>query len=177
MSLLDVERVAVRWTRRLAVGGGWLLLGVAGVTVADALLRSAFGRPIPGTFEATELVLGAVIFFTLPYAGLIDGHVSVDVLTRRLGPRGRHVVIAANALVTTGLLGVITVEMAALAWEYGAINLTTITARIPVFPFIAPVTGAAALATGASLVQAAGAAIRAFRPGLPPLPVPPRSAQ
>ena len=46
MSLLGLERVALVWTRRLALLGGWLLLGVALVTVADALRRSLFGRPI-----------------------------------------------------------------------------------------------------------------------------------
>jgi TRAP-type C4-dicarboxylate transport system permease small subunit len=175
LTLLDFERAAVRWTRRLALGGGWLLLGVAGATVADALLRYAFGRPIQGTFEATELFLAAIIFFGLPYTGLIDGHVSVDMLTGRLGPRGQHLVIAVNAVVTAVLLGVITVEMAVLAREYDAIDRTTITARIPILPFLVPVAGAAALATLASLVQAAGAAVRALRPGLPPLPAPPRS--
>ena len=54
MSLLALERTALRWTRRLALVGGGLLLGVALVTVVDALLRSFLGRPLQGTFEATE---------------------------------------------------------------------------------------------------------------------------
>jgi hypothetical protein len=46
------------------------LLAVAIVTASDALLRDFLGRPLPGTFEATELVLAAIIFFGLPYQWL-----------------------------------------------------------------------------------------------------------
>jgi hypothetical protein len=56
--------------------------------------------------------------------------------------------------------------MASLAREYAATDRTTITARIPVVPFIVTVTAAAGLATLASLVRALGAAARVVRPEL-----------
>jgi TRAP-type C4-dicarboxylate transport system permease small subunit len=170
--ILALERAAVAWTRRLALLAGGLLLAVGVVTVLDALLRSFLGRPLPGTFEATELVLGAIVFFGLPYASLIDGHVSVDLLIGRLGRRGQHALIAVNALVSAGLLVLITDQMARLAAEYLATGRTTITARIPVFPFILPVTAASGLAALGFLGQAMGAVLRIVRPGLPPLPGP-----
>lgn len=172
MSLLGLERMATVWTRRLALLGGWLLLFVALSTVADALLRSLLGRPLKGTFEATELVLAAIIFFGLPYTSLTDGHVSVDFLTNRLGLRTQYAITAINALVCAVLLGLITVQMADLALEYMATSRTTITIRIPIVPFIMPVTAAAALAALAFVVQAVGAGARALRPDLPPLPTP-----
>lgn len=170
MSLLALERAVVAWTRRLALFAGWLLLAIAIVTTVDACLRYFFGRPIQGTFEATELLLATAIFFAMPYTSLTDGHVSVDILTSRLPVRGQYVVIALNALATAVLLGLITVQMASLAREFLATSRTTITARIPVFPFILPVTVTAALATLCFLLQAVGAVGRAVRPGLPPLP-------
>jgi TRAP-type transport system small permease protein len=168
--MLRFERVAVIWTRRLTLVGGCLLLGVALATVSDALLRYFLGRPIRGTFEATELVLAAIIFFGMPYMSHTDGHVSVDFLTSRLGARTQHVIIAINAAVCAVLLGVITVQMSALAREYLATDRTTITMRIPVFPFIVPVTAAAGLAAWGFVIQAAGAALRALRAQMPPLP-------
>lgn len=141
-------------------------------TVADALLRSFLGRPLKGTFEATELVLAAIIFFGLPYTSLTDGHVAVDFLTGRLGLRTQYAIMAVNALVYAVLLGLITVQMADLAVEYMATSRTTITVRIPIVPFIMPVTAAAALAALAFVVQAVGAGARALRPDLPPLPTP-----
>jgi TRAP-type mannitol/chloroaromatic compound transport system permease small subunit len=170
--ILAIERAAVTWTRRLALVGGWLLLGVAFATVADALLRYLFSRPLQGTFEAVELLLAVVIFFGLPYTGLVDAHISVDFLTARLAARGQYTVIALNALVAAALLALITVEMIALAGEYAATGRTTINARIPVLPFLIPAAGAAGLAAAGFVLQAIGAGLRALRPGLPPLPNP-----
>jgi TRAP-type C4-dicarboxylate transport system permease small subunit len=162
--------MAVRWARRLALVAGVILLGVSLATVADALLRYLFARPLPGTFEATELLLAIVIFFALPYTCLTDGHVSVDMLTSRLGRRGQHAVIAVNALITAALLGLITAQMWDLGRDVLATSRTTITARIPVYPFLLPVTVAGGLAAAGFLVQALGAAARVARPNLPPLP-------
>jgi TRAP-type transport system small permease protein len=174
VSFLAIERIATHWTRRLAMLGGWLLLAVAVVTAIDALLRDFLGRPLPGTFEATELVLAAIIFFGLPYTSLTDGHVTVDFLTGRLGQRSQYAIIAVNALICAGLFGVIMLQLMALAAEFLATQRTTITMRIPIFPCIVPVTITAGLAALAFVVQAVGAALRACYIGLPPLPTPHR---
>jgi TRAP-type transport system small permease protein len=164
---LAFEGAALRWTRRLALLAGWVLVGVALVTVADALLRKLFARPIQGTFEATELLLAAIIFFAMPYTGILDGHVSVDLLTGRLSRRSQHMVLGVNALISAALLGVIAWRMGLLATEYAHTARTTITMRIPVMPFIVPVAAAAWLAALGFLVQAAGALARMARPELP----------
>lgn len=174
MIFLEIERLATQGTRHLARIGGWLLLAVAVVTALDALRRDFLGRPLPGTFEATGLVLAVIIFFAIPYTSLTDGHVSVDFLTGRLGPRTQYVIIAINALICAGLFGVITLQMMTLAADFLATRRTTITMRIPIFPCIVPVTVTAGLAALAFVVQAVGAALRAMRPGLPPLPTPHR---
>lgn len=172
MSILAGERLALVWTRRLALVSGWLLLAVALVTVADALLRSFLGRPLQGTFEATELLLAVIIFFGLPHTSLTDGHVAVDFLTSRLGRRTQCAIIAVNALVSAVLLGLIAAQMADLALEYSATKRTTITTRLPIVPVLVPVTIAAGLTVLGFMVQAVGAVARTFRPDLPPLPTP-----
>jgi TRAP-type C4-dicarboxylate transport system permease small subunit len=172
VSFLALERIATYWTRCLALLSGWLLLAVAVVTASDALLRDFLGRPLPGAFEVTELVLAAIIFFGLPYTNLTDGHVSVDFLTGRLGPRTQYAIIAVNALICAGLFGVITLQMTALAAEFLATQRTTITTRIPIFPCSVSVTVTAGLAALACVVQGIGAALRAWRIDLPHLPTP-----
>jgi TRAP-type C4-dicarboxylate transport system permease small subunit len=168
--IVRLERAAVAWTRRLALLGGWLLLFAAFATVVDALLRYFFSRPLPGTFEATELILAAIVFFGLPYVCVTDGNVSVDALTQRLRPRLQHVLIALNALLSAALLALIAYQMTHLAQEYWTTSRTTITARIPVFPFLVPVMVAAGLAALGFVVQALGALARVARPDLPPAP-------
>ncbi|MBI2203467.1 MAG: TRAP transporter small permease [Candidatus Rokubacteria bacterium] len=168
--IFEFERVAVAWSRRLALLAGLLLVALALATVLDALLRYALARPIPGTFEATELLLAVIIFSALPYTNVTDGHVSVDFLTQRLGARAQYAVIAVNAVVTAALLALVTAQMIGLADEFWRTSRTTITARIPVFPFLAVVTVAAALSVVAFLVAAIGAARRVISPDLPPPP-------
>ena len=112
MSFLTIERVAIHWTRYLALFAGWLLLAVAIVTASDALIRDFLGRPLPGTFEATELVLAAIIFFGLPLYESYRWSRVGDFLTGRLGQRTQHAIIAVNALICAGLFGVITLQMA-----------------------------------------------------------------
>jgi TRAP-type C4-dicarboxylate transport system permease small subunit len=168
LSVVAIERAAVRWARRLSFASGWLLLAIALITVVDALLRYGLSRPIPGTFELTELILAAVIFFGLPYTGLTDGHVAVDVLAGRLPPRARYAMLTVAALVMTILLATITWQMASLAGEMARTSRTTITNRIPVFPFIVPAMLAAGAAALCALLQTVGAAVRVARPALPP---------
>lgn len=165
--LLILERAAAAWSRRLALLGGWLLLALSVVTVADALLRKLFSRPLQGTFEASELVLAVIIFFALPYTGLSDGHVVLDLATNRLSPRVQSVIVALNAAFVAVFLVFVARQLGLLAADYGRAARTTITMRIPVYPFIACVTAAAWLAAAASLVQALGALARAVR-GEPP---------
>jgi TRAP-type C4-dicarboxylate transport system permease small subunit len=173
LSLLALERAAVRWARRLSFASGWLLLGIALLTVVDAVLRYGLSRPIPGTFELSELVLATVIFFGLPYTGLTDGHVAVDVLAGRLPPRSRQAMMAAAGLLMAILLATIAWQMATLAAEMARTSRTTITARIPVFPFMVPAMLAAGAAAVCALLQGLGAAARVARPALPPPPAQP----
>ena len=160
-ALLAVERLAVTWTRRLALVGGFILLAASIVTVADALLRKFFSRPIQGTFEATELLLAVIIFFALPYTGLTDAHALLDLTVNRLPKRSQDVIIGLNGLFCAVVLGVVAYEMGLLAAEYGRTARTSITMRIPVYPFILPAVAAGWLASLGFVIQALAAFCRA----------------
>ena len=164
-ALLRLERAAAAGTRWLALLGGWVLLAASVVTVADALLRKLFSRPIQGTFEATELLLAVIIFFAMPYTGLTDGHVVLDLGTSRLSRRAQHVIIGLNALFVAVFLAFVARQLGVLAAEYGRTGRTTITMRIPVYPVIAIVTVAGWLAAASSVVQALGAFARIIGDG------------
>ena len=163
-ALLTVERVALTWTRRLALTGGWILLALAVVTVLDALLRKLLNRPIQGTFEATELLLAVIIFFAMAYTVLTDGHVVLDLFTNRLSARAQSIVIGLNALFIAVVLAILAYELGVLAAEYGRTTRTTITMRIPVFPVAAAVVASAWLAALGALIQALAALARAALP-------------
>lgn len=160
-ALLAVERLAVTWSRGLALAGAWILLGLSVVTVFDALLRKFLNRPIQGTFEATELLLALVIFLALPHTGLSGGHVALDLFTNRLSQRTQSIVIGLNALFFAAVLIVLSYELGLLAADYGRTGRTTITMRIPVYPVAAAVVVASWLAVLAAVIQALAAFARA----------------
>ena len=163
-TLLAVERLAVVWTRRLALVGGFILLAVSIVTVLDALLRKLLSRPIQGTFEATELLLALIIFSAMAYTGLTDAHAILDLTTNRLPQRAQSVIIGLNGLFCAVVLGVIAYEMGLVAGEYGRTARTTITMRIPVYPFIMSATAFGWFAALGFVIQALAALARAVRP-------------
>jgi TRAP-type mannitol/chloroaromatic compound transport system permease small subunit len=163
-ALLRVERVALTWSRRLALAGGWILLALAVATVFDAILRKLLNRPIQGTFEATELLLAVIIFFAMAYTVLTDGHVVLDLFTNRLSARAQSIVIGLNALFIAAVLAILAYELSLLAAEYGRTARTTITMRIPVFPVAAAVVTGAWLAALGAMIQALAAFARAALP-------------
>ena len=162
-ALLAIERLAVKWTRRLALIGGWILLAASIITVFDAVLRKFFSRPIQGTFETTELLLGIIIFFALPYTGLTDAHAVLDLSVNRLPKRAQDVIIGLNGLFCAVVLGVVAYEMGLLAAEYVRTARTSITMRIPIYPFILPAVAAGWLASLGFVIQALAAFARATR--------------
>jgi TRAP-type transport system small permease protein len=160
-TVLAVERLAISWTRRLALVAGWILLATSAVTVLDALLRKLFSRPIQGTFEATELLQAVIIFFALPFTGLTDAHAVLDLTVNRLPRRGQLVIIGLNGFFCAAVLGLLSYEMGLLAAEYGSTARTTITMRIPIYPFIMSVTVAGWLTSLGFVIQGLTAFARA----------------
>jgi TRAP-type C4-dicarboxylate transport system permease small subunit len=106
---------AIAAIARLGGAASLVLVLVAGViTVADIVIRSTSGGGILGTTDIVQLVVMAAAFCAIPYGFFADTHVSVDLLTDGLPPRGLAVVKGLSALLGAALL-------IGLAW-YGGIQ-------------------------------------------------------
>lgn len=79
--------------------------------VADVLVRTAFNRPIRGTYELVELLLCATFFVALPAAFLRDDHIVVDSIDRR-APRAVPWLKRIARVVAVTMLGL-------MAWQGG----------------------------------------------------------
>ena len=77
------RRVIEYW----ALAGGVVLLGVAAMTTWSAASGWVFGKPLPGDFELTQLLVSIAVFSFLPYCQLTDSNVTADLFTSRAGPR------------------------------------------------------------------------------------------
>ncbi|MBA4491093.1 TRAP transporter small permease [Paracoccus sp. S1E-3] len=132
-----------------------MLLALTCITVLDVTGRYLLNAPLPGGAELTELLVMAVIFTGLPAISLDDGHVTADLLSQQLGPRGRALqLFAARACAVVAL-----VLIARQMWVQGArlagYGETTVYLHIP----IGPVIQSAAVICAASAVIVAALAI------------------
>ncbi len=80
-----------KWEERadavLGVAASALLFCMMLLTFADVVGRYVFGRPVPGSFELTELSLLVLIFAGLPLVSHADEHVTMDFIDKMLGQR------------------------------------------------------------------------------------------
>lgn len=70
-----------------ALLGGIVLLGIALMTTWSAATGWAIGKPLPGDFELTEVLVAVAVFSFLPYCQLTDANVTADLFTAGAGPR------------------------------------------------------------------------------------------
>ena len=159
MSIADLRQRVGTVT---AVALGVMLLALTGITVLDVTGRYLLNAPLPGGAELTELLVMAVIFTGLPAISLDDGHVTADLLSQQLGPKGRAVqLFAARACAVVAL-----VLIAKQLWAHGArlsgYGQTTVYLHIPLGPAIQI---AAVICAVSALIVAALAITRAPQGG------------
>jgi len=75
------------------------------LTVADVFMRYLFARPITGTTELTEFMMVILILSIVP-AALAKRHVTVDVLTEHLTPKGQAFFDAVTLIASSWLVAI-----------------------------------------------------------------------
>ncbi|OGA64123.1 MAG: hypothetical protein A3G81_01655 [Betaproteobacteria bacterium RIFCSPLOWO2_12_FULL_65_14] len=109
------------------------------LTVADIVLRSFFGTPIRGMLELIELGLVCTIFVALPAVFLRDGHLVVDVIDHMAPAPLVRVLDLAAAVISLGLLAVMTWQMVPLARDMHEFGDVTSDLSIPKIYYWIPV--------------------------------------
>lgn len=57
----------------------------------DVIGRYFFNRPIPSTFEFSEMLLALIIFLAFPYVQFKNAHISIEILYERYPVRARQI--------------------------------------------------------------------------------------
>lgn len=126
-----LERVAGLFRAASALVLGAMML----LTCADVVGR-AVGRPILGAVELGVLMAALVLAFSMPYTHKEKGHVGVELLYMRLGPRAQGVLES-----LTGAAGfVLFAIIAQQTWNYAGImrasGEVSMTLQLPTFYII-----------------------------------------
>ncbi len=106
-----------------------LLAGLTGLTVVDVIGRYWFSAPVAGAFEVTQLMLGALVFATLPLATLKGEHVEVDGLSPKLA---RNVMRWLGAGLSAAVLWAIAWRLAAHSHRLAEDGAVTNALSIPI---------------------------------------------
>jgi TRAP-type C4-dicarboxylate transport system permease small subunit len=147
--------------RGLACMAGISLVAMVLVTVGEMVFRM-FGKPMAGTVETIGWLSAVTTAFALGYTQIHQGHVSIDLFTRRLGPLMQVTVSMLVYLVSTVLFVIVTWNVfrhAGVLRETGSLSETM---KVIVYPWVYMVSVGCAGLTLALIVDFLKSCIRVF---------------
>lgn len=160
MSLFD--RFISILNRGLAIVAGISLVAMVLVTVGEMVFRM-FGKPMAGTVETIGWLAAVTTAFALGYTQVHQGHVSIDLFTRRLGPMLQTMVSMLVYLASTVLFVIVTWNVfrhAGVLRETGSLSETM---KVIVYPWVYLVSLGCAGLTLALIVDFLKSCIQVFR--------------
>jgi TRAP-type C4-dicarboxylate transport system permease small subunit len=125
--------IVVKMSRVTNIVGGVILVLMMLLTVLDVILRY-LGKPITGTYELMGFAGALVIGFAVAQASLDGAHVSVDILTDRLGLLGRDVLLVMTKLIALALFILIGWALFVKGHDLYKTGEVSLTLRVPYFP-------------------------------------------
>lgn len=129
-----VHRLIEWW----ALLGGAVLLGIALLTAWSTATGFIFGKPLPGDFELTQILVAVAVFSFLPYCQLTDANVTADLFTAGAGPRTVAALRLLAALLALGVSMVLTWRTWAGMLDYRQFVETTAILKIPIWTAYVP---------------------------------------
>jgi len=105
------------------------------LTVANVLATKVFNTNILGSIEITELLMVICVFFSFANTEVEEGHISVDLLVKKLKPKKQAIML----VITQGLCAIL---FACVSWsslfhaiEKQEMGEVTMDLLIPLYPF------------------------------------------
>lgn len=86
------------------------------VTCIDVVGRYFFAAPLLGAHETITLAMGIMIYLGMPLVSAMDGHLTVNIVDKMLGPRGRQI----QQVVIDSVAALAFVIFSYLLWHHGA---------------------------------------------------------
>ncbi len=143
-----VRRLIEWW----ALAGGVVLMGIAVMTTWSAASSWLLGRPLPGDFELTEVLVAIAVFAFLPYCQQTDANVTADLFTARAGPRALAAFRLLGALLALAVALLLTWRTWAGLLDYRKYVETTAILKIPIWWAYVPALASLVLLVVACLI-------------------------
>ncbi len=141
----------------------WLVIIIMSITVFNVVMRYFFDDPTIWAYPLSGLLLGPFWLLAGGYVILHGGHVRLDILFRRLSPRGQAII----DLVTHPLLFFYCVLVIIKGWDYFLFSLMMYEHTVSVWgPLIWPFKLIIPIGAGLFLLQGVAMYIRALYIGI-----------
>jgi TRAP-type C4-dicarboxylate transport system permease small subunit len=128
------------------------MLGVALMTTWSAASGWLLGRPLPGDYELTEVLVAIAVFAFLPYCQQTGANVTADLFTARAGPRALAGFRLFGALIALGVALLLTWRTWAGLLDYQRYVETTAILKIPIWWAYVPALASLVLLVFACLI-------------------------
>ncbi len=122
----------IRWGNRVGIAILALLMFFA---ASDVILRYAFNKPIQGSFELQEFMMGIIVISGIAYCTFEKGHISVDILTNRFPQRTQTILNFFHYLIAACLFAGVCWRTVIQGLVVQSRLLTSSVLLIPLFPF------------------------------------------
>lgn len=128
---------AVYWlSKRLNWVAAVILIAMMVLTDVHVLGRYLFNKPIVAVFDVSEVLCVCVVVFALAQTQILRLHISVKFLVAKLRRRPRGIIGAIGCLLSFGLFSVLARQCIVYGIDLWRAGTATVTARIPVHPFL-----------------------------------------
>jgi TRAP-type C4-dicarboxylate transport system permease small subunit len=131
-----VRRFSSALSRLLAYVGAAALALLMLLTVADIGGRYLLNRPVPGTFELTEMSMVLIVFLALGLAQHDKEHIALDIVYNYFSPGLKRSVDWFVDLVNLSVIGAVTWQLFEYSSRMAEGNYTTAVLKLPLYPFV-----------------------------------------
>jgi TRAP-type C4-dicarboxylate transport system permease small subunit len=113
------------------------------LSIADICGRYFFLKPIQGTTELVGILLVVTSSLGLGWCQYLKGNITIDLLPKRLGPKGQAVLSIISYLLSIAVCVIISWQATLMMTQYiiEPLGGTTATLHIVIWPFILIMTG------------------------------------
>ena len=128
-------RVTATLVTAAAYIAGAVLVALMLLTAADVAGRAILNEPITGVFDLTHFAVLTMAFLGLGYCGLLDEHISIEMLYQKMSRPVRQMLDRLSNLIGAVLFGLMAWRAVVQADLVGTIGEASQLLNIPFYPF------------------------------------------
>ena len=113
-----------------------ILFAMMLITFADVIGRGIFNKPIMGTLEITEYMMGVMVAFAIAYMAFWKGHIRVDIVLQFVSRRVKVWMDILAYGMSAVFFALIAWQTWLYVWSVRSDNLTSSVLSIPTYPFV-----------------------------------------